>query len=148
MKVACPTFLQGDMMSAAHLLLPQIEPALRHVLVSEGHEPTIIKSDMLQEDQTLAPLLTNFREELEGIFGPEIVFEIDVLFNKRPGPRLRHDFAHGKVSAGRCFAPDVVYACWLMFHITAFPLLEHWDDVVIPALARIEGDPGALLRKG
>jgi hypothetical protein len=141
-------FLQGDMMSAAHLLLPQIEPSLRHVLLNNGFEPTIIKSDMLQEDQTLAPLLTNFRSELEGIFGPEIVFEIDVLFNKRPGPRLRHDFAHGKVSAGRCFSPDVVYACWLMFHISAFPLLEHWDDTVVPALDRIECDPGALRRKG
>jgi hypothetical protein len=141
-------FLQGDMMSAAHLLLPQIEPALRHILVNEGFEPTIIKSDMLQEDQTLAPLLTNFRTALEGIFGPEIVFEIDVLFNKRPGPALRHEFAHGKVSAGQCFSPDVIYACWLMFHITAFPLLDHWEDVVVPALARIEGDPGALRREG
>jgi len=139
-------FLQGDMMSAAHLLLPQIEPALRHVLATNGYEPTIIKSDMLQEDQTLAPLLTNFRGELEAIFGPEIVFEIDVLFNKRPGPRLRHDFAHGKVSAGRCFSPEVIYACWLIFHITAFPLLEHWDETVAPALARIEADPGALRR--
>jgi hypothetical protein len=139
-------FLQGDMMSAAHLLLPQIEPALRHILLTNGHEPTIIKSDMTQEDQTLAPLLTNFRGELDGIFGPEIVFEIDVLFNKKPGPRLRHDFAHGKVSAGQCFSPDVVYACWLIFHITAFPLLEHWDEMIAPTLARIEGDPGALRR--
>lgn len=139
-------FLQGDMMSAAHLLLPQIEPALRHILLTHGYEPTIIKADMTQEDQTLAPLLTNFRGELEGIFGPEIVFEIDVLFNKRPGPRLRHDFAHGKVSAGRCYSADVVYACWLIFHIAAFPLLEHWGATVVPALARIEGDPGALRR--
>ncbi len=140
-------FLQGDMMSAAHLLLPQIEPALRYILATHGHEPTIIKSDMLQEDQTLAPLLTSFRQELMNIFGPEIVFEIDVLFNKKPGPRLRHEFAHGKISASRCFSPEVIYACWLIFHVTAFPLLEHWDEVVAPALARIDGDPGALKRK-
>jgi hypothetical protein len=139
-------FLQGDMMSAAHLLLPQIEPALRHVLISAGYEPSIIKSDMTQEDQTLAPLLSNWRSQLEGVFGPEIVFEIDVLFNKRPGPRLRHDFAHGKVSAAQCFSPDVIYACWLMFHITALPLLEHWDEVIAPSLGRIEEDPGALRR--
>jgi hypothetical protein len=140
-------FLQGDMMSAAHLLLPQIEPALRYILATQGHEPTIIKSDMLQEDQTLAPLLTNFRHELVSIFGPEIVFEIDVLFNKKPGPRLRHEFAHGKISASRCFSPEVIYACWLIFHVAAFPLLEHWDEMVAPALARIDGDPGALKRK-
>jgi len=38
------------------------------------------------------------------------------------------------------------YACWLMFHITAFPLREHWDEEIAPALARIDGDPGALHR--
>jgi hypothetical protein len=139
-------FFQGDFMSAAHLLLPQIEPALRHVLICLGHEPTIIKANMLQEDQTLSPLLTNWRDQLEGYFGPDIVFEIDVLFNKRPGPRLRHEFAHGKITAGQCFAPDVVYACWLLLHITVFPLLEYWDDVIAPAMGRVEGDPGVLRR--
>jgi hypothetical protein len=50
------------------------------------------------------------------------------------------------VTAAQCYAPDVVYACWLMLHITAFPLLEHWDEMIAPTLARIEGDPGALRR--
>jgi len=83
---------------------------------------------MTQADQSLAPFPTNFRGELQGAFGSESVFEIHVLFNKRPG--LRHDVAHGKMSAGRCFSAGVIYACWMIFHITAFPLLEHWDETV------------------
>jgi hypothetical protein len=139
-------FLQGDMMSAAHLLVPQIEPALRHVLICAGHEPTVIKSNGLQEDQSLEPLLTRWRPQLEAILGPEIVFEIDIVFNQRPGPRLRHDFAHGKLTAGRCYSPDVVYACWLMLHVVALPLLDHWDSEIAPMMQRIEDAPSALRR--
>jgi hypothetical protein len=60
-------------MVSAHWLRVAIEALrrTRDILATNGHEPTIIKSDMTQEDQTLAPLLSNFRGERRGYSAPK-----------------------------------------------------------------------------
>lgn len=140
-------FMRGDMMAAAHLLLPQLEPSLRKVLADAGHEPSIIRSDMTQEDAMLSALLTTWRPQLEAILGPGLVFEIDVLFHRRPGPALRHEFAHGKITAAACFSPEVVYGCWLILYLAAAPVLHGWDEVIRPAMGWIESRPETLIRR-
>lgn len=127
-------FWQGDYASAAHLLIPQLENALRHVLLNANRETSKIKPDLLQEDRSLSGLLQGLRPELEEVFGADLVHEIDLLFNHRPGPALRHEMAHGKLSAGACYQTSAVYACWLIYQLTCLPLVEHWKDKVAPAI--------------
>ena len=119
-------FMQGDFISAAHLLIPQLESSIRHVLTNHGIDTSKIKSDMIQEDRPLSALLENYKSEMERVFSEDLTFEIDLLFNHRAGPALRHDFAHGKVSDGYCFGEDVIYACWFIYHLTCFPLVPVW----------------------
>lgn len=126
---------QGDMVSAAHLLLPQLENSVRHVMRLRGGDPTMIQSDMVQEDRSLSALIETDRPTLEEIFGEALLGEIDRLFNSRAGPALRHDGAHGKFSAAHCFGVDAIYACWLIFSITCAPLFgEEWNDRVWAAI--------------
>lgn len=126
---------QGDPVSAAHLLLPQLENSMRDVLLQHGGDPTLIQSDMIQEDRSLSAMLDRDRSALEKIFGEALIGEIDRLFNSRLGPAIRHDWAHGKLSLGDCLGPDVIYACWLIYSITCIPLLgEHWRNYVAPAI--------------
>lgn len=127
-------FWQGDGASAAHLLIPQLENSLRYVLLNANRESSKIKPDLLQEDRSLSGLLQGLRPELEEIFGADLVNEIDLLFNHRPGPALRHEMAHGKMSAGVCYHPNGVYACWLIYQLTCLPLVRHWKDKVAPAI--------------
>lgn len=127
-------FWQGDYASAAHLLIPQLENSLRFVLLNANRESSKMKPDLLQEDRSLSGLLQWLRPELEGIFGADLVNEIDLLFNHRPGPALRHDMAHGKMSAGACYHPSAVYGCWLTYKLACLPLVRHWKDKVAPAV--------------
>jgi hypothetical protein len=134
-------FFQGDFMSAAHLLLPQMEGIVRHILLTAGHDPTIIRADMTQEDATLSSILEGeMRQHLEVVMGEDLVLAIDLTFNRKP-PGLRHVIAHGKLSAGECFSSQVIYACWFIFHIVTAPLWEHWEAEVARDI-QAAADPG------
>ena len=126
---------QGDYVTAASLLFPQLENSLRHVLQLVGRDTSKIEEDGIQGDRTLTVLLSHFRLDLEQVFGPEMVWEIDALFNFRPGPALRHELAHGKLPYGAFYSPEVVSACWLIFDLVVLPTLEIWDSDVAPLLA-------------
>lgn len=123
-------FFGGDFFSALHVLVPQLEHSLRHILKHAGVDPSAIHSDMTQEVRTLSVMLDKERGPLEGILGPAIVFEIENLFDLRAGPSLRHQVAHGLVSAGDCYATDAIYACWFIFRLYCLPLFPHWEQLV------------------
>ena len=127
-------FWQGDFASAVHLLVPQLENSLRFVLLNANRESSKIKPDMLQEDRSLSGLLQSLRPELEEVLGPDLVNEIDLLFHHRPGPALRHDMAHGKITTGACYHADGIYACWLIYRLTILPLVRYWKEQVAPEI--------------
>ena len=122
-------FFGGDFVSALHILVPQLENSLRYFLKQAGVEPSTIHSDMTQENRTLSVILTKDREPLETIIDPAIVFEIENLFDFRGGPTIRHQLAHGLMSAHDCYGTDAIYACWFMFRLCCLPLFPHWEQV-------------------
>ena len=89
---------------------------------------------MTQDDRSLSSLLDNMREEMNKIFGVDVVHEIDLLFNFRPGPALRHTLAHGKMTDGQCYSADTIYGCWLIYYLTCLPLIPHWKDLIGPQI--------------
>ncbi|HEU5067806.1 MAG TPA: hypothetical protein VFT61_06440 [Sphingomicrobium sp.] len=125
---------QGDYVSAAHILFPQLEAALRHVLIISNRDPSKIESDLLQGDRTLSGMLESNRDDLEAVFGPDVIHEIDLLFNFRPGPAMRHELAHGKMPYGSYWEPDAIWGCWLMFNLTCRPLLRNWNEQIAPEI--------------
>lgn len=128
-------FFQGDFASAAYLLVPQLEASLRHVLKAHGADPTKRRDDATEEDRSLDAIIKNHRPELVEILGEPLLEELNRVFNVHPGPTLRHDVAHGQLSAGQCYSADVIYACWLLFRVCCLFLLPKWDEWVSPSLA-------------
>lgn len=126
--------MQGDFLSAAHLLIPQLENSLRYILKQVGEDPSMIQADLVQEDRSIAAILTEHREVLTSVLGAPIVDEIDLLFHDRAGPALRHQFAHGKLTEGDCHGHNAVYACWFLYRLTCLPLFEFWDSHVVPRI--------------
>lgn len=126
--------MQGDFLSAAHLLIPQLENSVRYVLHSSSKDSSKIMPDMLQEDRPLSALIDQFRPELEGIFSAPIILEIELLFTHNSGPALRHDFAHGKIPDGACYDIDVIYACWFIYRLACIPLFGIWDKQLAAAI--------------
>ena len=127
-------FVQGDMVSAAHLLIPQLENALRHVLTNRRSNTTELNNDLTQEDQSLARLLSKHGKEIEQVFGVDNTYLFHILFNLKGGPMLRHEVAHGKLSTAQCYEPSCVYACWFIFHLTCLPLASYWRSAVAGAI--------------
>jgi hypothetical protein len=127
-------FFQGDFPSAAHLLIPQLEPSLRHILKAHGADPTKRRDDATEEDRSLDAIIGNHRAELVDILGAPLLEELDRVFNLKPGPALRHDVAHGQLSAGQCYSHDVIYACWLLYRVCYLFLVKQWDEWVRPGL--------------
>lgn len=125
--------IQGDMTSAAHLLIPQLENSLRFILTNDGTNTAKLNPDLTQEDQSLSQLYSNQRKALENRLGVDITYLLHLFFNIKGGPMLRHEMAHGKLSANDCFHPSCVYACWLIYHITCRPLLRRWETHIVSA---------------
>jgi hypothetical protein len=131
---------QGDYASAANLLLPQLENSLRHILILSNHDPSKIEQDLIQGDRALSQLLDVNRGELETILGEDVVHEIDILFNFRPGPALRNEAAHGKLPWGAFFHHATIFGCWFIFGLTCRPLFREWRDKIAPRLLGETGD--------
>ncbi|UVK39943.1 DUF4209 domain-containing protein [Mesorhizobium sp. AR10] len=127
--IGAAKFIGGDELEAAHLILPQLENSLRHILSLSGVETNRINQDGTQEEAMLSRLLSDFREPLLQIMPAAIIQEIDLLFNFRGGPSIRHELAHGKMSDGEFWSLDVTYSIWLVLHIVILPTLTLWDDV-------------------
>lgn len=134
MALGFARMLQGDHRSAVHLLVPQLEPCLRYLLRLAGHDPTIDHDDMTAESVGLGAMLDRFRGDLERILPPEVVLELELLFHHKPGAALRHAVAHGLIGVAGCFSPDAIYACWLMYQLTCWPLLAQWEQQIAPTL--------------
>lgn len=122
-------FIGGDEIEAAHLILPQLENSLRHLLSLAGVETNRLNQDGTQEEAMLSRLLGDYREQLLAILPRSIVEEIDLLFNFKGGPSIRHELAHGKMSDGDFWARDVTYSIWLVLQLVTLPTLQHWNEV-------------------
>jgi len=128
-------FFQGDFISAAYLLVPQVEPCLRHLLKMRGQNPVRRRDDGTEEDLSLGALFDHHRPQLDEILTPARAGEIDRMFNAHPGPGLRHELAHGQVSAEDCASYTVHYAIWMIYQLCSILLINSWDQVVAPELA-------------
>lgn len=109
--------LNGDFLTAAHLLIPQIENSLRYILSQRG----VITSSLdtktgRQEEQGLDALLS--KPELVEILGEDTVFDLRGLLIERFGSNLRIWLCHGLLREEHFFSLQIVYCWWLVFHLT------------------------------
>ena len=133
--IGLAAFLSGDMIPAAHCLIPQLENGVRYILKTSGKDDaSSIMSDLTQEDRSLSAIFEHSRDAVAAILGPDLTLDLEMLLLRKPGPALRHELAHGKLSSGGCYSPAAVYACWLILHIMCLPLLDDWTSAIAPSI--------------
>lgn len=120
---------QGDYISAAYLLIPQMEGMVRYYYELSGKDATRYLDKGLEESTSISQLLDKCRDDLESIFSKNLVLTIDVLFNRKSGATLRHKLAHGNLYTNACYDETTTYACILIFFLCAYPLLPYFDTV-------------------
>jgi hypothetical protein len=89
--------LTGDYLTAVHLLIPQIENSIRHVLALHGMITSGFGRRDVQNHYDLNRVLNNKEQEakLIEILGDDLVFEIKGLLVQHYGANLRNEIAHG-----------------------------------------------------
>jgi uncharacterized protein YukE len=115
----------GDFITAAQLLAPQIEHIVRLHLRNAGQRTSTLENGIEQEIGLTALMA---REAVTEIFGEDIVLEIRALFCGPIGPNLRNEFAHGLVSDASVGSVHAFYCWWFVLFLTFVPFWNRLHD--------------------
>jgi hypothetical protein len=118
----------GDWLVAMHLLVPQIEASIRHVIQRRGKITSTLEADGTQKERDLNQLLC--MPEVEEIFGEDVTFELRGILIERFGHNMRNELAHGLMPEGSFFQPIAVYLWWLVVYLCWYG--DRYDNVVAP----------------
>lgn len=105
----------GDWLTAMHLLIPQIEASLRHVLQQHGIVTSTLEADGTQKERDLNQLL--WMPKIEKIFGPEVAFDLRGILIERFGFNMRNESAHGLMPEGAFYNFAAPYLWWLVLRL-------------------------------
>jgi predicted RNase H-like nuclease len=95
-KAGLAAFLRGDHVVAVHILIPQIEDALRNIVELTGGTVLRTRRGGGFQLRTLDDLLRD--ERIEDVFGADAAFYFRVLLTDERGWNLRNTVCHGLAS--------------------------------------------------
>jgi len=107
---------ERDLVSALHLLVPQVENLVRWHLKAAGVKTTTLSLQGIENENGLSTLVD--LPEIAIIFGEDLAFELKALFCDAFGPNLRNEVAHGLLDASNCQTAQTFYAWWLVLRLT------------------------------
>jgi hypothetical protein len=116
-------------MSPAHLLIPQIENSLRHLMNARGIITTKLDQFGVQRHIDLSELVID--ERLTTILSENVLLELRTLLADNRGPNLRHQLAHGMLDDHALASAEAVYVWWLVLALCIFGKPVKADDVDI-----------------
>ena len=90
--------LQGDFYSALHILIPQFENIIRHLVELCGGASYFIEANGDLKVSAIGTLLNN--PELNECYDPDVLFCLKGLLDQKTGSNLRNDIAHGVLEPG------------------------------------------------
>ncbi len=105
---ALRAYLESDWAAFAHLIVPQLEQAIRRLVVAQGgSHQTLNRHTGLPKLRTLDDLLRDPKvEQAFGTHGPRIVRHLQVVLTDQRGMNLRNAVCHGLLSS-RQFGPEL-----------------------------------------
>ena len=112
-----------EFVPALHLLVPQIENSIRHILERSGIIVSSLNSQEIQEVIGLDNLL-RMPETIE-IFGEDILFDLQGLLVDRFGSNLRNRLAHGLLTDDDSSSMRSIYTWALVLHLCCIPILHN-----------------------
>ena len=107
--------LTGDLILSSHLLTPQLENSIRHVLQSAGVDVSNINADLTQPVKILGPLFD--LPEMKKFFGPDMCFELRGHLIEKSGFAFRNQLAHGFISDEDCYSEAALSVWWLTLRL-------------------------------
>ena len=114
--------LNGDMLVASHILIPQLENSVRYILEQQGHIVSGLDKDRIQDEYALNKILYTYKVELQEILGSDLLFDLQGLLIERFGSNLRNLVAHGLLDGSAFTSRQMVYLWWLILRLCCLPL--------------------------
>lgn len=117
--------ISGDFLTAVHLLVPQVEHSIRHILAQQGIITTAIDNDGIQAEFDLNKTLKapQFDETLTKVLGKDLFFNLRGLLVERFGANLRNDMAHGLLNGDQFYSAPSCYFWWLVLRLCCLPII-------------------------
>jgi hypothetical protein len=130
--------MQGDYLSAVHLLIPQVEHIFRWFLAGRGIITSGLDQDGIQDEYDLNRLLhsADHTKVLVEILGESTVFELRGLLVERHGSNLRNMVAHGLLPSAAFFTAPACYFWWLMLRLCVLGILAGQKQASAPEHGR------------
>ena len=116
--------LSGDFLIAVHLLVPQVENSIRHLLYHYAGEQRTskLRDDLTQPERDLNELL--YRDDVKRIMGEDLLFDLQsLLVEPGFGANLRNQFAHGLMDTDQFYQDQAIYAWWVIWRMCCVPSL-------------------------
>jgi Domain of unknown function (DUF4209) len=111
--------LEWDFSTALHLLIPQVENSLRHILAQFGVITTTVDAVGIEETWPLGRILNE--PKLLEILGESLVYELRTLLLGQPGLNLRNLLAHGLVEDAHLNNNhNGLYLWWLVLRLVVW----------------------------
>jgi hypothetical protein len=107
--------LQGELIAAVHILVPQLENALRWVIEEHFDTPMLRHTD---DGTQMVSLLKRVLSDpdLARLIGEDMLFVLDGLLIRQESTNLRNNLAHGLLADGH-FGANALYLWALVFHL-------------------------------
>jgi len=110
--------LVGEYDLALHILVPQMEHALREALRKRGEPVYTTAPSGVQSLMSLEKVLEH--QVTLAIFGEDIVFTLQAALGERLGANMRNIVAHGILNDAESASHEAAYVWWLALHILRF----------------------------
>lgn len=108
-----------EMSISLHILIPQIEQALRNLLEQHGVTPRNVDDEGIEDVWLLGKILGH--QKTTEILGDQIVFELKSLLTAPLGSNLRNLLSHGLLPPDAFSTPASWYFWWLALRLTIWP---------------------------
>jgi hypothetical protein len=113
--------LIGDFFTSTHILIPQIENSIRHIMWQRGIITSGLDDNGIQNEHSLNSTL--YRSEIASIFDENTLFDLKCLLVEHAGSNLRNRMAHGLISDSEFTSPLMSYIWWLTLRLCCVPIL-------------------------
>ncbi len=117
-----------DLVTATHLLVPQLEHALRVLLRDAGVITSSIDQDGIRSDWPLGRLLS--APEIRTVLPETLIFELRSLLVYKGSSNIRNMLCHGLMAPDEFATANVFYLWWLLLKIALHgtPGFQAWVD--------------------
>lgn len=113
----------GEYEVSLHLLIPQFENSIRHILTEAGKITSGIDSDGIQDEKSLNTTL--YLPEIKELIDENIIFDLQGLLVERFGANLRNLMAHGLMSHHEFYSHNGRYLWCLILKICCLPVIRY-----------------------